>query len=100
MPPTLLDPLLLSTVGAWLVGALLHAIAVRRRWSRSKRRIIPRVAIIAGAALGYGVAVLAGGGTARDAVLGALGGAAAIAYREAGPRLRTVQAAEEPDGHE
>ena len=90
----LILPLLAVFALAAPVGynAIARALALRAGWSRTQRAWIARGAPLVGAGLAYGFGTLLGGGTWRDAVSGAVGGAIAVWWRQAQPRVEKAQA--------
>lgn len=79
----------LAALFAYALGLALRGYARSDAWTEASKRAIPRLAVIAGAAMGYAVGALINGGGWRDVALGALGGAGAVAFHESTRGTRT-----------
>lgn len=78
---------LLSLGAAWLAARGANAVLRRAGWSKSRRRVVPMVAAITGAATSSALQAAQGGAGWHDMIVGALAGASAVAVHElAGPK--------------
>lgn len=81
------DVITLSALLTWVIGNVARRLALAENWNRAQRQRIARAAPLVGAALGYALGAVIGGGTWRDVLGGALGGMAATWTHET-TRLR------------
>jgi hypothetical protein len=82
-----LDVVSIAAFLTWVSGTVARRIALAEGWNKAQRQRIARAAPLVGAALGYALGAVIGGGTWRDVLGGALGGMAATWTHEA-TRLR------------
>jgi len=91
LPPDVVSLAALAT--GWLAGQAVNKLLKRAGWSKARRRVVPLVAAVVGAATQSAIEAAVGGGGWRAAVMGALAGGSAVAVHElTGPKPDPAEA--------
>lgn len=76
-----------SLAAGWFAGRLANHLMKQAGWSKARRRAVPLIAAVVGAATQSAIEAAVGGGGWHSVVMGALAGGSAVAVHElAGPK--------------